>query len=127
MVILTDEEKSALCQRLADELPRLRKLLKITQSELGDMCGLSRITISKIENSAIKMTWIHFMSMCQVFSCKKATKEYLYEKGILEIKFLQYLQIKDENIPPEVNIKVRDELIEEYEKYLESNGEMNRA
>ncbi len=121
MVVLTEAEKERICQWLYKELPRLRKMLKLTQSELGDLCGLSRITISKIENGAIKISWIHFMAICQVFAMNKATKEYLYEAGIMEFKLLQYLQVKDENIPPEVNVTVRDELITAYNKYLDSS------
>jgi DNA-binding XRE family transcriptional regulator len=121
MVILTEEEKQRICQHFYEELPRLRRMLKLTQSELGEMCGLSRITISKIENAAIKMSWIHFMAMCQVFALNKVTKEHLYETGILKLRLLQYLQVKDDNIPPEVNITVRDELITAYKVFLDKN------
>ena len=55
MVVLTEEEKSTLCNYLGRELSRVRKLIRLTQGELGDMCGISRITVSKIETGAVKL------------------------------------------------------------------------
>ena len=94
MIKLTKEEKRELCSKLAAELPKIRELLGATQEGFGDLCGLSRITISRIENGSAKMNWSHL------------TKEYFYANNLLGVKFLQFMQQKDANIPPELNIVV---------------------
>jgi DNA-binding XRE family transcriptional regulator len=114
MVILTENEKEILCQRLSNELPRVRKFMKLTQSELGDLCGLSRITISKIETGVVKLSWLHFMALSQIFAFHKEAKEYLLTRGVFDPKYLQSIQVKDSNIPPDINVLVRDELIHAY-------------
>ncbi len=119
MPLLTDEDRLRIMRRLTEELPKLRKMLKLTQSELGDMCGLSRITISKLENGTADMSWIQFMALCQLFTLNRATKEHLYEAGVMEVRLLQYLQVKDENIPPDINVNVGEELAAAYKRYLE--------
>jgi transcriptional regulator with XRE-family HTH domain len=111
MVVLTAEEKNTLCFYLGNELSRVRKLVNLTQRELGDMCGLSRITISKLETGAVKLKWLHFMALIQIFGSYKASKEYLLKSGICHPKYLQFIQVKDDNIPPEINITLRDEIV----------------
>ena len=41
MVILTEEEKQEMCIELADHLPKIRELLKLSQKAFGERCGIS--------------------------------------------------------------------------------------
>lgn len=66
--MLTKEDKDILCQKLAELLPSLRKMMGLTQQKLGDKCGFSRIRVSHIENSIEKMSWLQFMSIMYVCS-----------------------------------------------------------
>lgn len=38
MVILTEEEKQEMCIELADHLPKIRELLKLSQKAFGERC-----------------------------------------------------------------------------------------
>ena len=106
MITLSAEEKRAMCSALAAELPKIRELLGATQEGFGDLCGLSRITISRIENGSAKMNWSHLTSIMFVVMCNRRTKEYFYANDLLGVRFLQFVQQKDANIPPEMNIVV---------------------
>ena len=114
MVKLSSEEKNLLCMKLAQHLPRIRGVLNTTQKEFGELCGISTPRLSVIENGRFIMTWSQFTSMLFVCMCNMNTKEYIYANGILTNKLLQYLQMKDENIPPMVNITVNTGMIEKY-------------
>jgi DNA-binding XRE family transcriptional regulator len=114
MVKLSSEEKHELCIKLATHLPKLRELLNTTQKEFGDLCGISTPRLSVIENGHFVMTWSQFTSMLFVFMCNMRTKEYIYANDILTHRLLQYLQGRDENIPPMVNITVNTGMIERY-------------
>jgi predicted transcriptional regulator len=114
MVKLNNVEKSQLCVKLADHLPKIRMLLHVTQKEFGDMCGISTPRISVIENGRFVMSWSQFTSIMFVCMCNMNTKEYLYANDILTNRLLQYLQGKDENIPPMVNITVNTGMIDKY-------------
>lgn len=74
---------------LAKELPILRKMVGLTQKDLGEILGISRQTITKIEIGTSKMKWSVFLSTMFVFSLDKTTLEYLKTKDIL------YQQLKD--------------------------------
>ena len=114
MIKLTAEEKRAMCNKLASELPKIRELLGATQESFGELCGLSRITISRIENGSAKMNWSHLTSVMFVVACNRRTKEYFYANELLGVKFLQFMQHKDANIPPETNITVDMETLRVY-------------
>ncbi len=106
MVTLSVEEKRAMCQTLAEHLPKIRELLGTTQETFGDLCGLSRITISRIENGSARMKWSHLTSVLFVCAINRRTKEYFCANDLLGTRFLQFMQQKDDNIPPETNIVV---------------------
>ncbi len=106
MITLSAEEKRTMCSALAAELPKIRELLGATQEGFGELCGLSRITISRIENGSAKMNWSHLTSVMFVVACNRRTKEYFYANQLLGERFLQFMQQKDANIPPETNITV---------------------
>ena len=119
MVELTREEKKRLCAELTEHLPKIRKLLNLTQAEFGDMTGLSRVTISQIEGGKVKLTWLHLNAIMFICVSNIRTKEYIYANNILGTRFLQFVQCKDENIPPDTNVTVRTELIKAYQELLE--------
>ena len=106
MITLSAEEKRKLCDTLAAQLPKIRELLGTTQEAFGDLCGLSRVTISRIENGSARMNWSHLTSIMFVVACNRRTKEYFYANQLLGERFLQFMQLKDANIPPEINLVV---------------------
>ena len=111
MVVLTQAEKEAMCRSLAEHLPKLRKLLNVTQAELGYLCGFSRIRVSQIETGKANMSWSQLTSIMFIVGMNQVAKEYFHINDILGTKFLQFVQRKDENIPPDVNVDVRPELV----------------
>ncbi|MBR2987376.1 MAG: helix-turn-helix transcriptional regulator [Clostridia bacterium] len=124
MVILTEAEKKAMCATLAEHLPKLRKQLNVTQAELGYLCGFSRIRVSQIETGKAAMSWSQLTSVMFVCELNIKAKEYIYANGILSPKFLQFIQRKDENIPPDINVGVRPEVLSQgYQQLsMKSNG-----
>ncbi len=114
MIKLSVEEKRAMCNKVASELPKIRELLGATQEGFGELCGLSRITISRIENGSARMNWSHLTSVMFVVMCNRRTKEYFYANEMLGEEFLQFMQQKDANIPPEVNITVDVDSLKAY-------------
>lgn len=111
MVILTEKEKKEMCQELSQHLPKIRKQLNVTQAELGYLCGFSRIRVSQIETGKAPMSWSQLTSVMFVCELNIKAKEYIYANGILSPKFLQFIQRKDENIPPDINVNVRPEVL----------------
>lgn len=111
MIKLTAKEKSELCSRLTAELPKIRELLGTTQARFGDLCGLSRI-----ENGSATMNWAHLTSIMFVVMSNRRTKEYFYANELPGERFWQFIQQKDENIPPELNITVDVDALRAYAK-----------
>lgn len=116
MVILTEEEKQEMCIELADHLPKIRELLKLSQKAFGERCGISTPRMSVIENKHFVMTWSQLTSIMFVIVCNQKTKEYFFTNSLLGPKFLQFIQQKEENSVPDVNIMVDEVYVNRYKK-----------
>ena len=111
MVQLTNEEKIQICQRAAEHLSTLRRLLKLSQARFGELAGISRARIIRVENGSAHLSWGQMTSLLCVCLADRRTKEYLYQNNVLGARFLQYMQQRDANVPPQTNITVCEELM----------------
>lgn len=116
MVNLTEKEKRKMCVELAEHLPKIRELLKLSQKAFGERCGISTPRMSVIENKHFIMTWSQLTSIVFVVMCNQKTKEYFFTNGLLGPRFLQFIQQKEENSVPDVNITVDEVYVERYKK-----------
>lgn len=121
MVILTEYEKSNLCDILVHHLPRIRELLGITQAELGDLCGLSRARISQLESGRSRMRWGQWMAIMYLCTVNRRTKDFLYINNLYSVRIFQYLQRLDENVPPD------QDMVADYGRLDEIQAELARA
>lgn len=74
---------------LTKDLPVLRKMAGLTQKDMGEILGVSRQTITNIENGTSKMRWSFFLALMFIFSLDHNTSAYLKTIN------LPYLQLKD--------------------------------
>lgn len=111
---LSNIEKKVLCIEFAKHVPKIRDLLHLTQKQFGAMCGISADRLSRIENEHTVMTWSQLTSIMFVCFVNMSTKEYIFANNVFDKRFYQYFQQADENIPPIINVVVRDEIINDY-------------
>ena len=97
-------KKDKMCDELSVHLTKLRKLLNLTQEDFSNISGISRVTISQIEGGKAKMTWLHLNAILCVCNANIRTKEYFYANNLLGPRYLQYIQHKDEDEYPELNV-----------------------
>jgi len=71
--IMSNETKDVFIERMAENLPILRKKLKWSQDSLAQIIGSSRYTVLQIESKKRKMTWNMFLSMLFVFDKNEDT------------------------------------------------------
>jgi len=81
-------------QVLTRNLPVLRKMLGLTQSEFADIVGLSRQTVVNIENENQKMKRTTFMAIMYFFSLNRKTAVYLKNIDIPYKQLKQWLALK---------------------------------
>lgn len=67
---------------LTNELPVLRKICNLTQQQLADIVGVSRQTITNIENGKCEMKWSLFLAFMFLFGLDKESAEYLKQIDI---------------------------------------------
>lgn len=65
--------REQLIDKMADNLPVLRKKLKLTQEDLARIVGSSRSTVMEIETKKRKMTWTTFLSLVLLFDKNEDT------------------------------------------------------
>ena len=116
MVELTEKEKHEMCVELAEHLPKIRELLRLSQKAFGERCGISTPRMSVIENKHFVMTWSQLTSIMFVVFANPKTKEYFLMNNLLGPRFLQFIQQKEENSVPDVNLAVEDICVERYKK-----------
>lgn len=75
-----DTEKKKILAEFVDDLPRMRKRLGVSQTELGNMVGLSRQTISLIERKQIPLTWNNYLAI-MMFFCINSSNIYYFPKN----------------------------------------------
>ncbi len=110
-VKLTPDEKKELGIQLAKHLPKLRKMLGLSQQEWGERCGMSRNRIIEIEKGSFVMTWSQFTSFLLVLSVNRISKQYLLDNQLFPAKLYQYLQLKEENEAPDLYIAISEAAI----------------
>lgn len=70
--------------KMADNLPVLRAKLGLSQEELAGLIGLTRQTISAIENKSRIMAWSTFLSLLFLFSKNPDTQKLMIVMGIYD-------------------------------------------
>ena len=80
--LISSEDKKIYAERMAENLSMLRSKLGLSQTELGQLIGVSRQTISSFENKTRTMPWQNFTSLLFIFHENPGTKNLLPILGI---------------------------------------------
>ncbi len=75
-----DQEKYI--KLMSENLSVLRAKINLSQEELADVLGVTRQTISAIENEQRNMSWPIFLSLILIFLKNKETKRLIVLLGI---------------------------------------------
>ena len=71
-VVMT-ETRDLLIERMTDNLPVLRRKLRLSQESLAQIIGSSRYTVMLIETKKRKITWNTFLSLVLLFDKNEDT------------------------------------------------------
>ena len=88
------EAREILTERMAENLPVLRKKLKLSQEGLADIIGSSRYTVMLIETKKRKMTWSTYMALVLLFEKNADTNMLLHAFNIYTDEIEAYLSRK---------------------------------
>ena len=64
-------------KRMAANLPMLRMKLGLSQTELAELMGVTRQTVSAVENGVRPLSWTGFLSLLFIFMQNSETKPLL--------------------------------------------------
>lgn len=76
------ETRELLIERMVENLPVLRRKLKLSQETLAQIIGSSRYTVMLIETKKRKLTWNTFLSLVLLFDKNEDTTVLLRALGI---------------------------------------------
>ena len=76
------ELRELLIDKMTENLPVLRKKLKLSQETLANLIGSSRHTIMLMESGKRRMTWNTFLSLVLLFDKNEDTAMLLKALGI---------------------------------------------
>lgn len=86
------EAREILTERMAENLPVLRKKLKLSQEGLADIIGSSRYTVMLIETKKRRMTWSTYMALVLLFDRNPDTSMLLKAFNIYTEELDAYLR-----------------------------------
>ncbi len=72
-ITLASDARDILIDKMTENLPVLRKKLKLSQESLAEFIGSSRYTVMLIENKKRRMTWNTFLSLVLLFDKNEET------------------------------------------------------
>ena len=70
---MASETREILIDKMTENLPVLRKKLKLSQENLAKFIGSSRYTVMLIETKKRRMTWNTFLSLVLLFDKNEET------------------------------------------------------
>lgn len=114
LIKLTEEEKVQYCIKLGAHMKRLRAIAGLTQDDLSSLSGISKERISRIENGAFVMRWAQFVNFTMIFSMNANSKEYLVASKIYTPRLIGALQMKDDQVPPDITVPISDSLTNDF-------------
>ncbi len=77
---------------MVENLPQLRGILGITQAQLAERVGITRQTLTSIENHSRKLTWKGYLALCFVFSLNREAREWMEMQDICPEIIVNYLK-----------------------------------
>lgn len=92
------DAREILIEKMADNLPVLRKKLKLSQEGLADIIGSSRYTVMLIETKKRKMTWSTYMALVLLFEKSADTEMLLRAFNIYTEELDAYLSRKSGSV-----------------------------
>jgi DNA-binding XRE family transcriptional regulator len=90
---ISSEDKIELCKKMASNLATLRTKANIKQDDLADRLGLSRQTISAIENNRRVMEWSTFSVLAMFFSRENQIRKIMCAMELLDDNICEILKI----------------------------------
>lgn len=79
---MASDTREILIDKMTENLPVLRKKLKLSQEKLAEFIGSSRYTVMQMENKKRRMTWNTFLSLVLLFDKNEETAVLLRALGI---------------------------------------------
>lgn len=95
-VLVENERKDVLIGKLTANLPVLRTMLHLSQSDFAKLLGMSRQQIVAIENKKRKMTWSTFLAAVLIFKSNEETNQLLPVFGIYTEDLEEFIKKKDD-------------------------------
>ena len=82
---ITSEKKQEMINQLVKKLPKIRKEMKISQTEFGKNVGLSRQTISSIERGSVNLSWNNYLAIMIFIVANRERCKSIYEDDSQEL------------------------------------------
>jgi len=76
-----ERTREKLMEDLVKILPKIRRRLGISQTELGERVGLSRQTISSIERRKVQLTWNNYLALMMFVTANSSDVFYFPRHG----------------------------------------------
>jgi len=91
---LTEKERQKYIDLMVENLPVLRTQLRLRQSDLAELIGISNFSISGMENGQRKMTWNTFMSLIPIFMGNEKSAKLMSALGIYTPELDRFIHLR---------------------------------
>lgn len=91
------ESKDIYIERMVENLPVIRKKLRLSQEALAEIIGMDRSSVARIETKKMKMSWSTFMLLLLYFDKNEATSALLRTFNIYDDAVDSYIKLEYKN------------------------------
>lgn len=88
-------DRKVYSDKMAENLPVLRAKLGLSQEKIAGIIGITRQTVSSIENKSREMSWQTFLALLFLFSKNSETQMLMKAMGIYDEKLEAYFTFTD--------------------------------
>lgn len=88
------ENKDTYIEKMVENLPVMRKKLRLSQEALAEIIGMDRSSVTRIETQKMKMSWSIFMLLLLYFDKNEATSALLRTFKIYDDAIDDYISLE---------------------------------
>ena len=99
-------ERAELCSALGARLYDIRRILGLSQLNLGELCGVTRPRMIQIEHGSVRLSPCQMNALLLVCYANRAAFDYLLRANVPELKYFSYLQNREEGLLPDFSFSL---------------------
>lgn len=99
-------ERAEVCSKLSSRLYDVRRILGLSQFNLGELCGITRVRVIQIEHGSVRLSPCQMNAVLLLCYANRAAFDYLLRANVPGLSYFSYLQNREEGLLPDLSFSL---------------------